>query len=113
MTSAASTEHPALITPAAAPDPLNEEMAQLEQQATALQKQASSLKDQINALTQMRRVCQLGKAARCHAMARGRGAWRAVRAIVSRSRSRVAIRAPTALGFAAALRATSARSQRR
>ena len=45
-------------------------------------------------------------------LAKSREVLRAPRAIVSRSRSRVAIRAPTELGFAAALRACRGRLER-
>jgi hypothetical protein len=45
-------------------------------------------------------------------VAKSREVRRAPRAIVSRSRSRVAIRAPTELGFAAALRACRGRLER-
>jgi hypothetical protein len=58
-------------------------------------------------------ICQLGEAAQCHTVTTSRVACRAPRATDSRSRLPVAVRAPTALGSAAALQAMSARSQRR
>jgi hypothetical protein len=54
-----------------------------------------------------RLVCPLGEGARRHAVTTPRRACRAPRATVSQSRRRVAVRAPTELGSAAAFQAMS------
>jgi len=58
-------------------------------------------------------VFKCGEAAHRHMVTTSRRACRVPQASVSQRRRRVAVRAPTELGFAAAFRATSARPQRR
>jgi hypothetical protein len=58
-------------------------------------------------------VFKRGEAAHRHMVTTSRRACRVPQATVSQRRRRVAVRAPTELGFAAAFRATSARPQRR
>ena len=58
-------------------------------------------------------VFKCGEAAHLHMVTTSRRACRVPQATVSQRRRRVAVRAPTELGFAAAFRATSARPQRR
>jgi len=58
-------------------------------------------------------VFKRGEAAHRHMVTTSRGACRVPQTTVSQRRRRVAVRAPTELGFAAAFRATSARPQRR
>jgi hypothetical protein len=58
-------------------------------------------------------VFKCGEAAHRHMVTTSRRACRVPQATVSQRRRRVAVRAPTELGFAAAFQATSARPQRR